>query len=132
MNHEIPTCTTHGIKVSVRSRYHDDVSKPSLGRYIHSYEVSIENLSKYEVQLISRHWIIMDADASTREVTGDGVVGEQPYISPGATHQYTSWCPLETPMGKMSGTYTMIRTDTGSSFEVDIPTFKLIASFTRN
>lgn len=126
------SATTHGIQVSVVPHYHDEMSKPSLNKYVHSYMVTIKNLSGLDVQLISRQWFITDANGKVREVQGDGVIGLQPKLEPEESHSYQSWCPLSTPVGKMSGSYMMIRTVDNSVFEVEIPEFKLIANFKMN
>ena len=126
------TATTHGIQVTVISKYHEEHSKPSSNKYVHSYDVTITNFSGLDVQLISRHWIIKDANGKIREVKGDGVIGLQPILAPEESHSYTSWCPLSTPVGKMGGSYVMIRKADNSIFEVTIPEFKLIADFKMN
>jgi len=126
------TATTHGVQVTVTSNYHEEHSKPSMNKYVHSYDVTITNLSGLDVQLISRHWIINDANGKVREVKGDGVIGLQPILEPDESHSYTSWCPLSTPVGKMGGSYVMIRKADNSIFEVTIPEFKLIADFKMN
>jgi len=123
---------THGVKVTVQSKYQEDQSKPSLNKYVHSYDVTITNYSGLDIQLISRHWIITDANGKVREVKGDGVVGLQPILAPEESHSYTSRCPFSTPVGKMSGSFIMIRKADNSVFEVTIPEFKLIADFKMN
>ena len=123
---------TQGIEVSVIPHYHNEMSKPSLNKYVHSYLVSITNHSDLEVQLLSRHWVITDANSKIRHVTGEGVIGQQPILEPGQSHNYKSWCPMSTPVGKMSGTYTLIRSVDNSAFGVIIPEFKLIADFKKN
>jgi len=123
---------THGVKVTVTSQYHEEHSKPSLNKYVHSYHVTITNYSGMEIQLLSRHWIITDANSKVREVRGDGVIGLQPILEPEASHSYTSWCPFSTPVGKMSGSFYMIRKADNSLFEVTIPEFKMIADFKMN
>ena len=124
--------TTHGVQVTVTSKYHEEHSKPSMNKYVHSYDVTISNFSGLDIQLISRHWIIKDANGKVREVKGDGVIGLQPTLEPEESHSYTSWCPLSTPVGKMGGKYVMIRKADNSIFEVVIPEFKLIADFKMN
>ena len=126
------TATTHGVRVTVTSKYHPEQSRPSQNKYVHSYDVTISNFSGLEIQLISRHWIINDAHGKVREVKGDGVIGQQPVLLPEESHSYTSWCPLSTPVGKMGGSYIMIRKADNSIFEVTIPEFKLIADFKYN
>ena len=126
------TATTHGVQVTVTSQYHEEHSKPSMNKYIHSYDVTITNFSGLDIQLISRHWIIKDANSKVREVKGDGVIGLQPILAPEESHSYTSWCPLATPVGKMGGNFVMIRKADSSVFEVAIPEFRLIADFKMN
>lgn len=126
------TLTTHGIKISVSSRYETEASNPSLNRFIHSYNITIENISNKKVQLISRYWLITDGDGNKREVRGDGVVGEQPKLMPGDNHSYNSWCPLSFPTGKMEGHFIMVDLDTEESFEVDVPAFTLMTPFKEN
>lgn len=122
------TCTTNGITVSVISRYETEHSNPGYGKYVHSYTITIENKSNTTVQLISRHWIIMDSHLNVREVRGEGVVGEQPVLAPGGTHTYSSWSPLSTPIGKMTGSFQMIRTVDNEKFDVRVPVFLLVNS----
>ena len=126
------SATTQGIEVTVLPQYHEEMSKPSLNKYVHSYKIRITNKSGLEVQLISRHWIITDSNSKIRNVEGQGVIGQQPILSPDDSHHYKSWCPLSTPEGKMSGTFTMIRTIDNSAFLVEIPEFRLIANFKNN
>ena len=126
------TLITHGIKISVTSRYEQEASNPTLRRYIHSYNIKIENLSDKKVQLLSRYWLITDGDGTKREVSGEGVIGEQPKLHPGESHMYSSWSPLSFPTGKMVGHYIMKDLDSTKLFQVGIPEFKLIASFKEN
>lgn len=118
--------TTYGITITVETRYLPDHSDPAGDRFIFGYLISIENGSEYTVQLLRRHWIIVDANGNTREVEGEGVVGVQPVLSPGETHQYASYCDLSTDLGKMRGTYLMTRLDDNTFFDVPIPEFKLV------
>jgi len=129
---ETVSAITHGIEVSITPHYHEDLSKPSLQKYVHSYEVKITNHNGLDVQLLRRHWIITDSNRKVRHVKGDGVIGEQPTLEHKMSHRYKSWCPLSTPVGKMSGTYTFVRIDDGSIFEAEIPEFKLVADFKNN
>jgi ApaG protein len=115
---------TREIRVAVEPSFLEDQSEPSAARYVWAYRVTIENLGREPVQLISRFWRITDARGQTREVRGPGVVGEQPTIRPGESFQYTSGAPLETPSGFMTGTYSM-RTPRGENFEIVIPLFAL-------
>ncbi|WP_185235528.1 Co2+/Mg2+ efflux protein ApaG [Teredinibacter franksiae] len=113
------------MKVSVTSQYLQVQSKPLESKYVFAYTVSIENDSDEAAKLVSRYWQITDANNQIQEVTGVGVVGDQPRLEPGETYTYTSGAVLETTTGTMQGHYVMMR-DNGSKFEADIPTFALI------
>jgi ApaG protein len=126
------TLTTNGITVSVEAHYLPAHSDPRTSKYIFGYYITIENGSPFTVQLLRRHWVIQDAGGQLREVEGEGVVGQQPVLSPGERHEYTSFCNLATDLGKMSGTYLMARHDDESLFEVVIPEFRLVAPFKLN
>ncbi len=126
------TAITHNIKISVEAFYQAQQSNPLVNRYIHAYRVYIENLSPETVQLLSRHWVIVDSNGITREVEGDGVIGKQPILNPGQNHEYSSWSPLATDMGKMYGTFTMRSLENDRMFKVNIPVFQLIAPFKAN
>lgn len=126
------TLITAGIKISVLPHYLPEESTPVQQRYVHAYRVIIENQSEKTVQLLHRHWIILESNGVKREVKGEGVVGEQPIIKPGERFQYTSWCPMMTDMGKMLGTYQMQYTSSGEEFEVKIPEFRLVPPFKMN
>ena len=93
---------------------------------MHSYWIKIENKGDFAVQLISREWIIKDANLMIKEVRGDGVIGLQPIIHPGAFHQYSSWCPVSAPVGQMTGKYKMTRLSDDHVFYVDVPALNLI------
>ncbi len=115
---------TEGIEVTVEPFYLEDRSEPAEDHYVWAYRVTIANNSKAAAQLLSRYWNITDGNGRVEEVTGDGVVGEQPELRPGDSYQYTSGCPLSTPSGIMAGYYTM--TDLkGRKFDVEIPAFSL-------
>ena len=116
--------TSGGIRVEVKSRYIEEHSDPSEPRYVFAYDVSIHNDGDAPAQLLSRHWVITDAAAGIEEVRGPGVIGEQPRILPGASHEYQSFCVLKTPRGSMHGSFQMIRDD-GDAFDAEIPTFVL-------
>ena len=118
---------THGITVRVAVSYLADQSNPPEYRWFWTYHVRIENGSGRAVQLLSRSWKILDGRAVLHEVHGEGVVGEMPLIAPGGSFDYVSGCPLETPTGRMSGAYHMVD-ENGSPFDVDIPTFELVAN----
>ncbi|GGA73653.1 protein ApaG [Nitratireductor aestuarii] len=115
---------TAGIEVSVEPIFLPEQSDPEESHFVWAYQVTIINHSPDIVTLISRYWHITDELGRVQEVTGDGVVGEQPRLEPGDSFQYTSGCPLGTPSGIMVGRYTM-ETETGDQFEVDIPAFSL-------
>ncbi len=115
---------THSIKVTVLPVYIDERSDPNSNSYFWAYQVTIVNEGRSSVQLLSRHWHIVDANGKVEEVRGAGVVGEQPIIQPGDSFEYTSGCPLKTSSGFMSGTYTMVDED-GHQLMVTIPAFAL-------
>lgn len=117
--------TTRGIRVQVEPIFLEEQSDTEKGCWVWAYQVSIENRSPHTVQLLRRTWRITDARGRIQVVQGDGVVGEQPVLEPGATFEYTSGTPLETPSGIMVGAYHMITTGTGEAFDVDIPAFSL-------
>ena len=117
------------IDVRVETAYVDKQSDPGLNRYVFAYTVTIRNAGSVSARLLTRHWIITDADERVQEVQGDGVVGEQPYLSPGGTYQYTSGTVIGTPRGMMGGSYQM-RADDGTEFEAEIPAFTLAAPMT--
>jgi ApaG protein len=116
--------TTRGVRVQVKSAYLPERSSPAQGHYFFTYRVRISNEGEETVQLLSRHWIITDADGRTEEVRGPGVVGEQPVLAPGEAFEYTSFCPLPSPIGSMHGSYQMV-TAGGSSFDAEIAAFSL-------
>lgn len=126
------TKTTEGITIRVASYYEEGSSRPHNQYFAFSYVVEIENNSPFEVQLISRYWLIKDANKDKKEVNGVGVIGKQPIIKPGEMHHYSSWSPLATPIGKMTGYYTMKRLMDSSTFKVYIPEFQLVADFLNN
>jgi ApaG protein len=120
---------TENVRVEVLSHYSAENSKPQQGVWVFQYTVRITNQGAETVQLISRHWIITDAAEDVSEVKGPGVVGEQPVLAPGESFQYSSWCPLKTPMGTMRGTYQMVRVS-GEKFDIEIAPFALKARYT--
>jgi ApaG protein len=118
------TATTRGVQVEVESEYVEERSEPSQNRYFFAYHIRITNQGDETVKLISRHWIITNSDGASEEVQGPGVVGEQPRLEPGESFEYTSFCPLTTPVGVMHGTYQMV-TDDGDAFDATIAPFTL-------
>ena len=115
---------TRDITVSVVPFYLEDRSDPQENRYVWAYRITIDNQSDEPVKLLSRYWHITDGAGRVEEVSGPGVVGDQPELDPGDSYQYTSGCPLSTPSGIMVGRYTM-RNDKGELFDIDIPAFSL-------
>jgi ApaG protein len=118
------SAVTDGIRVSVETFYLPDRSEPQNHHWVFAYRITIGNESARTVRLLRRHWIIRDANEQLTEVFGDGVVGEQPVLGPGAAHTYTSGTHLETPTGTMHGSYEM-QDDAGKLFRVEIPLFTL-------
>ena len=112
------------IKVQVVTRYIDDQSEPDSDRYVFAYTITISNEGDVAAKLISRHWIITDANGKVQEVSGDGVVGEQPHLQPGEEFRYSSGAVLETPVGAMQGLYRM-EADDGVNFDAPIAAFTL-------
>ena len=125
------TALTDGIRVSVTSAFRPDRSEPGQGRWLFSYTVRLANEGEAAAQLVSRHWIITDANGEKEEVVGDGVVGQQPRLAAGERFEYTSFAVLKTPHGSMRGTYRMVRDD-GASFEAEIAPFALVQPGTLN
>ena len=126
------TKTTDGITVRIRAYYEEASSRPLNQYFAFSYIVEIENNTSFDVQLVRRYWIIKDANMGVKEVEGAGVIGVQPIIKPNQMHQYSSWCPLATPIGKMAGYYSMKRLLDGSVFKAYIPEFQLVADYIGN
>lgn len=112
------------IEVAVKTHYIDAQSAPEQDRYVFAYTVTIRNTGRLAAKLLTRHWIINDANGNVQEVHGEGVVGEQPYLRPGESFEYTSGTVIETPVGSMEGSYQML-TDDGTPFDADIPAFTL-------
>jgi ApaG protein len=126
------TKTTHGVKVTVSTNYLPDYSSPLQQHFVFAYQIGIENTSDFTVKLLRRHWHIYDSNGVVREVEGEGVVGQQPILEPGETHQYVSGCNLKTGIGKMEGTYLFERVMDGTTFMVVIPEFTLIVPYYLN
>ena len=115
---------TRDIEVVVEPFYLEEQSDPEDDRYVWGYRIVISNNSDLTVRLVNRYWNITDQNGVVDEVSGAGVVGEQPTLGPGDTYEYSSGCPLDTPSGMMFGHYSM-ENDEGETFEVDIPAFSL-------
>ena len=114
--------TTRGIRIQVRSEYVPERSSPRDSSYLFQYHVRISNLGEETAQLISREWIITNADGEVERVKGAGVVGEQPVLPPGGGFEYTSFCRLKTAVGSMHGSYQMVTPD-GERFDAVIAPF---------
>lgn len=112
----------HHINVEIETNYLPEESSPEANRYVFSYTITLTNDGDTAARLMTRHWIITDANNRVQEVKGDGVIGEQPYLVPGKSFQYTSGTVFETPIGTMQGSYQMI-SDDGTEFEAEIPLF---------
>ncbi|QJX45708.1 MULTISPECIES: Co2+/Mg2+ efflux protein ApaG [Hymenobacter] len=126
------TTTTQGVTVSVTTNYLPDYSSPGQEHYVFAYKIDIRNDSEFTVKLLRRHWYIYDANGAVREVEGEGVVGQQPVLEPGESHQYVSGCNLKSGLGKMRGSYQMERLMDGSEFAVEIPEFTLVVPYRLN
>lgn len=118
---------SNGVRITARPMYLPDQSEPSQNHYLFAYFIRIENVSPLPAQLLSRRWLIHDEVGEDTEVTGEGVVGEQPLINPGSVHEYQSFCVLKSGEGFMEGHYSFLRSD-GVTFDATIPRFILSAS----
>lgn len=116
---------TGGVRVRVRARYSDEHSNPNSSRWFFLYTIRISNEGDMPVQLLNRHWTIVDGTGHIEEVHGPGVVGEQPLLEAGQAFEYTSGCPLPTPFGSMAGIFDMQRSD-GTAFQAEVGLFQLI------
>ena len=128
----MPTAITNDIKITVETSYQPPRMQVPDSDYTFAYRITIENHSEHSIKLLKRHWYIVDSLNDKTEVEGDGVVGLQPELEPGESHQYVSGCAIRSDIGKMYGTYLMERQFDGKIFEVTIPEFKLIAPFRMN
>jgi ApaG protein len=116
--------TRYDIRVAVQTRYVSDQSDPDERRYVFAYTITIRNEGLIAARLLTRHWLITDANGKVQEVIGDGVVGEQPHLKPGQNFRYSSGAVLETPVGAMEGSYQMLADD-GERFRAPIAAFTL-------
>lgn len=114
----------YAIDIMVATSFIDEQSLPDDDRFVFAYTITIRNSGKRAARLLGRHWLITDANGKVQEVRGDGVVGEQPWLRPGENFQYTSGAVLETSVGTMQGSYTLIADD-GTEFDAPIPPFTL-------
>jgi len=123
---------TNGIKVTVETTFNKAFSKPHTGYNLFNYQVTLINQSDYTVQLLRRHWYIVDSNGEHIEVEGEGVVGQQPELEPGESYTYESACNLISDMGRMYGTYSFIRKIDDKLFKVSIPEFQMIVPYRMN
>lgn len=117
---------TDGIRVQASAQYLPDESNPEEDYYVYAYRIVISNEGEQAAKLLSRHWIILDADNNRQDVRGPGVVGQMPYLEPGQNFEYVSGCPLNTAWGTMEGSYLMERDD-GEQFEARVGRFFLVS-----
>jgi ApaG protein len=122
---EVISSRTEDVIVSVQSAYVPAQSSPGQDHFVFAYRIIITNESAHTVQLLRRQWLITDALGRKRKVEGDGVVGLQPILAPGQTHEYVSGCDFKTPIGQMKGHYVMVRRDNHQEFKVRIPKFTM-------
>lgn len=121
-----------GISIMVDTFYQSEYSDPKNNEFVFAYKITIQNTNVFPVRLLRRKWKIIDSNGAIREVEGDGVVGVQPQIAPGAHYQYISACHLKSELGKMHGSYTLENVITKKTFQVSIPEFSLEAPFKLN
>ncbi|MCK6387099.1 Co2+/Mg2+ efflux protein ApaG [Zoogloea sp.] len=115
---------TDTVEIKAISRFLPDQSDPSADRYVFAYHITISNRSEQTVKLLTRHWIITDAEDKVQEVRGEGVIGQQPVLRPGESFEYTSGCSIATPVGTMKGSYFM-EADDGRQFDAPVAEFTL-------
>lgn len=126
------TIITQGIRVTVETFYQEKHSSPEEDRFVFAYRIHIRNEGTETVQLLRRHWYIRDSNNILREVEGEGVIGQQPILEPGADHEYVSWTNLLTDIGKMYGTFTMMKVEDEGRIDVQIPEFTMVAPYRLN
>ena len=124
--------TTFGITIGVEPYYQPEFSNPIEEKFLFSYRITIENNSDQTVQLLRRHWFILNAYGGIQEVEGEGVIGKQPVLHPGQSHQYSSWAPINSEIGLMYGHFLMVQKPLGKTFKAQIPQFNLVAPFKLN
>lgn len=115
---------TYSIDVKAEPTYIPAQSDPQEDRYVFAYTITLQNTGDVAARLLTRHWVITNANGEVQEVRGDGVVGDQPHLRPGESYQYTSGSIMETPVGSMRGSYQMVADD-GTQFDAEIPMFTL-------
>jgi ApaG protein len=124
-------CSTRGVHIEVEPHYLAAHSDPARHHWMHAYTVTITNEGDVPVRLLSRHWVITNAQGTEEHVRGEGVVGEQPLLHPGQAFRYTSGCPMDTAVGTMHGTYRMVRED-GEDFDAVVAPFTLAEPYAVN
>ena len=112
------------VEIKTVSRFLPEQSDLSANRYVFAYHITISNRGEQTVQLLTRHWIITDAEENVQEVRGEGVIGQQPVLRPGESFEYTSGCSIATPVGTMKGSYFM-EADDGRQFDAPVAEFTL-------
>lgn len=120
------TALTSGISITVDCSYEDRFSNPDNALFMFSYRIEIKNKNGFPIQLLRRHWHIIDSSTHSRDIEGEGVIGEQPIILPGESFSYRSSCDFTTDTGKMCGHYLMENLETNVQFKVEIPEFMLM------
>jgi len=126
------TEVSSGIKISVVTHYQEEFSSAENQQFYFTYDITIENINVFAVQLLRREWFITDSNGDKREIEGEGVVGEQPVILPGKAYSYRSSCDFMTEIGTMRGSYLMKRLDAGFIFKARIPEFIMEVPFKLN
>jgi ApaG protein len=126
------TLISQGVEVTVEVFYQPEYSQPVQHEFMFAYRITLVNHNLFTIQLIKRQWYIFDSCGERREVEGDGVIGQQPFLTPGESFQYVSGCNLKSEMGRMWGTYEMIETLSKKSFKVEIPSFQMTAPMKNN
>jgi ApaG protein len=119
-----PEVVNPKIRVDIETSYMEEQSDPRDKRFVFSCTITIRNEGPVPARLLTRHWIITDANGNVKETRGDGVVGEQPYLKPGQGFRYSTGAVIETPVGTMQGSYQMVADD-GQQFDALIAPFRL-------
>ena len=121
------TAVSEGVRITVNTLFRSDLSRTELGLYFFNYRIEIVNINSFKIQLMHRDWYIFDSLNEANFVSGEGVVGEQPVLLPGAQFCYTSGVELSSEIGSMKGFYTFLNSGSETHFQANIPTFQLIA-----
>lgn len=121
------TATTSDIQIQVATHFVPEYSVPFSNEYLFAYHIRITNHGNAAIQVLSREWHILDGPSHSRLVTGEGLVGKQPHIAPGHTHEYVSYCNLQFPFGRMKGQFFAVRKADGEALALEVPVFTLMA-----